>query len=171
MTNSRLLLTAGCTVLLMAFVVQPASADTTVTAHLESLNGSGAGGTATLTATDDGQLIVVIRARGLVPGQPHAQHIHGSLEGGHFMCPSSANDANSDGILTNEEATGEYGTIFFSLSTAGDFSPESGLALNRMPVADAKGNINYAERFRAPTFQTSCSIICRSCTSSSTAST
>lgn len=146
-TRLRLILTAGVSTLLMALVVGPARADTTVIAHLKSLNGSGVGGTATLTATDDGRLTVVIHSHGLVPGQPHAQHIHGSVGGGHFMCPSSADDANGDGILTNEEATGEYGTLFFSLTTRGDFSADSGLAVDRMPVADAKGDIDYRRTF------------------------
>ncbi len=55
----------------------PASADTKVTAQLEESNGSGVSGTATLTATDDGDLRVVIHAEGHVPGVPHAQHIPG----------------------------------------------------------------------------------------------
>jgi hypothetical protein len=127
-----------------------ASADTTVVAKLHPLNGSGAGGTVRLTATDDGRLIVVIHAHGLVPNQPHAQHIHGSREGGgHFMCPSLKDDKNGDGILTNEEAMGEYGTIFFSLTTHGDSSAKSALALNRMPVADSTGHLDYRRTFSA----------------------
>jgi LPXTG-motif cell wall-anchored protein len=150
MAAGRSLLIAGSTSLLLALVAGPAQADTTVHAVLQPLNGSGAGGVATLTATDAGRLIVVIHAHGLVPGQPHAQHIHGSLEGGgHFMCPSSKDDTNGDGILTNEEATGEYGTLFFSLTTRGDFSAKSGLALNRMPVADSHGRLNYRRSFPA----------------------
>jgi LPXTG-motif cell wall-anchored protein len=65
------------------------------------------------------------------------------------MCPSSKDDTNGDGILTNEEATGEYGTLFFSLTTRGDFSAKSGLALNRMPVADSHGRLNYRRSFPA----------------------
>jgi hypothetical protein len=127
-----------------------ATADTSVTARLHPLNGSGAGGTVRLTATDDGRLIVVIHAHGLVPGQPHAQHIHGSLEGGgHFMCPSLKDDKNGDGILTNEEAMGEYGTIFFSLTTRGDSSARSAMAVDRMPVADSKGRLDYRRTFSA----------------------
>jgi hypothetical protein len=127
-----------------------AAADTTVSATLQPLNGSGASGTVKLTATDDGRLIVVIHSRGLVPGQPHAQHIHGSLEGsGHFMCPSLKDDTNGDGILTNEEAMGEYGTIFFSLTTRGDSSAKSALAVDRLPVADSQGRLDYRRTFSA----------------------
>ena len=127
----------------------PAMADTSVTADLRPVNDSGVVGTATLTATDAGELTVVIRARGLLPGQPHAQHVHGSIGSEHFMCPSMENDTNGDGVLSNEEAAGEYGTIFVSLTTSGDASPDSGLALDRMPVADSSGRINYRRTFSA----------------------
>jgi hypothetical protein len=140
---------AGMSVLLLAASAPAANADTTVTARLEAQNNSGASGSATLTATNDGRLTVVIRAQGLVPGQPHAQHVHGTAGGSHFMCPSMANDKDGDGYLTNEEATGEYGTIFLSLTTSGDASPDSGLAVDRMPVADASGNITYKRTFAA----------------------
>jgi hypothetical protein len=129
----------------------PAAADTTVSAKLTQLNHSGASGTVSLTATDDGRLTVVIHSKGLVPGQPHAQHIHGSVTGhsGHFMCPTLANDKDGDGILTNEEAVGEYGAIYLPLTTRGDVSAASALALDRMPVADASGNLDYRRTFTA----------------------
>ena len=84
-----------------------ATADTTVKAKIVEQNGSGASGTVSLTALDNGGLKVVIRSQGLVPGQPHAQHIHGSAGGGHFTCPTlKENDKDGDGVLTNEEANG-----------------------------------------------------------------
>ncbi len=127
--------------------IAPAGADTTVTAQLSESNHSGVTGTATLTATDDGGLRVVIHGDGFVPGVPHAQHIHGSSGGAHFMCPSMADDTDGDGLLTNEEASGEYGKIFMALTTRGDASPESGLAMDRMPVADASGHLDYDRTF------------------------
>jgi hypothetical protein len=148
MIRKSLILT-GVWVVLIAVGSGPALADTTVEARLEAQNGSGATGSATLTATDDGRLTVVIRAEGLVPGQPHAQHIHGTAGGSHFMCPSMANDEDGDGYLTNEEATGEYGTIFVALTTNGDASADSGLALDRMPVADSSGRVKYERTFEA----------------------
>jgi hypothetical protein len=127
-----------------------AGAATTVKAKLVEQNGSGAHGTATLTATGKGGLKVVIRSRGLVPGQPHPQHVHGSAHGGHFGCPSlKENDTDKDGVLTNEEATGEYGTIFLALTTSGGATPEDGLDVKRMPVADAQGRLDYERSFSA----------------------
>ena len=58
-----------------------AAADTTLKAKLVEQNGSGVSGTVSLTALDNGGLKVVIHSQGLVPGQPHAQHIHGSAHG------------------------------------------------------------------------------------------
>ncbi|GAA2103032.1 hypothetical protein GCM10009841_19940 [Microlunatus panaciterrae] len=127
-----------------------AAADTTVKGTLLEQNHSGATGTATLTALSNGGLRVVIHSQGLVPNQPHAQHLHGSAEGGHFGCPTlKMNDKNHDGILTNEEAMGEYGTIFFALTTSGGVTPHDGLDVKRMPVADSKGRINYDRAFPA----------------------
>ena len=83
--GNSLLLVAALAVLCLPTT---AAADTTVRARLVEVNGSGASGSATLTATDDGGLKVVIRSEGLVPGVFHAQHIHGSEHGGHFMCPT-----------------------------------------------------------------------------------
>jgi hypothetical protein len=127
-----------------------AAADTTVKAKLVEQNGSGASGTATLTALGNGGLKVVIHSQGLVPGQPHPQHIHGSAHGGHFGCPTlQKNDTDHDGVLTNEEATGEYGTIFLALTTRGGATPQDGLDVARMPVADSKGNLTYDRTFPA----------------------
>jgi hypothetical protein len=124
-----------------------AAADTTVHATLMEQNHSGVSGTAVLTATGDGGLKVTIHSRGLVPGQPHAQHLHGSAHGGHFGCPTLKDDTDGDGILTNEEATGEYGTVFFALTTRGGTTPKDGLAVDRMPVADSKGRLDYQRSF------------------------
>ena len=134
----------------MLLLPTSAAADTTVRAKLMEQNGSGASGTVTLTATDNGGLKVVIRSQGLVPGQPHPQHIHGSAHGGQFGCPTlKKNDTDGDGVLTNEEATGEYGTIFLALTTRGGATPLDGLDVARMPVADSKGRLNYERTFPA----------------------
>lgn len=149
MTRVRIPIVLAATSALFLTLNSSAFADTTVTADLRQVNNSGAGGTVSLTATDGGRLRVVISAHGLPAGLPHAQHIHGSFGGEHFMCPNMADDTDGDGILTNEEASGEYGSIFMSLTTTGDSSPDSGLALDRMPVADASGQLEYRRTFSA----------------------
>jgi hypothetical protein len=129
-----------------------AAADTTVTAKLVEQNGSGASGTATLTATNDGGLKVVIHSQGLVPGVFHPQHIHGSAHGEHFKCPTLKEaDTDGDGVITNEEGMGEYGVIFFPLTTSGGATatPKDALDPKRMPVADSEGRINYERTFPA----------------------
>jgi hypothetical protein len=129
-----------------------AAADTTVKAKLVEVNGSGASGTATLTALPDGGLKVVIRSQGLVPGVFHPQHIHGTGHGGHFTCPTlKEDDSDGDGFITNEEGTGEYGAIFFPLTTSGGATatPKDALDPKRMPVADAEGRITYERTFPA----------------------
>jgi hypothetical protein len=127
-----------------------AAADTTVKAKLAEQNGSGASGTATLTATDDGGLKVVIHSKGLVPGVFHPQHIHGTAHGEHFKCPTLKEaDTDGDGVITNEEGMGEYGVIFFPLTTSGGATatPQDALDPKRMPVADSKGRIDYERTF------------------------
>jgi hypothetical protein len=147
--RTSLILAVACAALSLP---TSAAADTTVKAKLVEQNGSGASGTASLTAMGNGGLKVVIRSRGLVPGQPHAQHIHGSAGGGHFECPTlKKNDTDGDGVLTNEEATGEYGTIFLSLTTRGGATAQDGLDVKRMPVADSDGRLDYERTFDART--------------------
>jgi hypothetical protein len=144
--NSLLLAAASA----MLWLPTTAAADTTVKAKLVEQNGSGATGTVSLTALDNGGLKVVIRSQGLVPGQPHAQHIHGSAHGGHFGCPTlDKNDKDGDGVLTNEEATGEYGTVFVALTTEGGSTPQDGLDVKRMPVADSEGRVDYERTITA----------------------
>ncbi|GAA2487991.1 hypothetical protein [Streptomyces gobitricini] len=110
---------------------------------LRQLNDSGASGTASL-GLQGRQLTVTIDARGLVPGQPHAQHIHGSTDGHNFRCPDAGADKNRDGIVTTTEGLPAYGDINISLTTKGDTSKASGLAVDRMPVADKDGNVSYS---------------------------
>jgi len=110
---------------------------------LLELNRSGAKGTATLTALPGGDLRVSVRSTGLVPDSPHAQHLHGSTTGMDFHCPDMSADRDGDGYLTTEEGMPAYGDIFVSLTTGGDTSRASGLAVDRMPTADRDGNLAY----------------------------
>lgn len=109
---------------------------------LHQLNDSGGSGTVMLHL-DGTELTVEIEATGLVPGQPHAQHIHGSTEGHDFHCPDASADEDGDGIVTTAEGLPAYGDIAIALTTEGDTSPDSGLAVDRMPVADEDGGLSY----------------------------
>ncbi len=120
-----------------------AFADESVHVQLDSLNKSGATGTATLTSMDNGALKISIRSKGLVPNSPHAQHLHGSTGGMDFHCPDMSADKDGNGYVSTEEGMPVYGDIFISLTTKGDTGKASGLAVDRMPVADAKGNLSY----------------------------
>ncbi|MET9955064.1 CHRD domain-containing protein [Streptomyces sp. NPDC006339] len=117
--------------------------DRTYRIALEPLNDSGARGTATLTL-DGRQLKVTIDVRGLAPGLPHAQHIHGSTDGHDHFCPDMSADTNKDGVLTTAEGLPAYGDINISLTTKGDTTKASGLAVDRMPVADENGALSYS---------------------------
>jgi hypothetical protein len=116
--------------------------------ELAELNGSGASGVAVLTLAEDGSLTVNVEAQGMVPIQPHAQHVHGdsSLERD-FSCPTPDADADGDGIVNTVEGIPSYGEIHIALTTEGDATPASGLAVDRFPVAGAEGSLSYERTF------------------------
>lgn len=120
--------------------VAPAQADTwTFQAQLTELNGSGASGSAWVIVEGD-QATVKINGSGFVAGAPHAQHIH---IGGRNECPTMAADDNGDGVVSTVEGKPAYGSIKVSLTTKGDYSPQSALAVKRMPVASESGELSY----------------------------
>jgi hypothetical protein len=110
--------------------------------------GSNVTGTATLKV-DGTQVHVNIHVRGLTPNLPHAMHIHGIL-GDANVCPPASADTNSDGLVSLEEGAPFYGPIDTSFTETGDTSPASGLALERFPVANGAGNLNYNRTFTIP---------------------
>jgi hypothetical protein len=118
-------------------------------ADLAPLNNSGASGTANLALEGD-QLTTDIASEGLAPGLPHAQHIHG-LEQAMSECPTLANDQDGDGLVNTTEGEPSYGPILTSFTTEGDTSPESGLAVDRFPVANEDGTLTYGRTFEVPT--------------------
>lgn len=139
----RTLLVLPAAAALLLAVPTAAFADESVRVKLLELNHSGASGTATLTAMADGDLKVSIRSTGLVPNSPHAQHLHGSTMGMDFHCPDMSADKDGNGYVSTEEGMPIYGDIFVSLTTKGEVDKASGLAIDRMPTADAKGNLAY----------------------------
>ncbi|WP_298803687.1 hypothetical protein [uncultured Pseudokineococcus sp.] len=110
------------------------SSSTDLTGSLTQLNDSGV--TADVTGSISGtELTISITPSGLLAGAPHAQHIH---IGGTNSCPSNDTEGSgADGALQVSDAAGSYGGIAVSLTTEGDSSPDSGLAVDRFPVGDA----------------------------------
>ncbi|WP_084037856.1 hypothetical protein [Demequina sp. NBRC 110053] len=118
-------------------------------ATLDELNGSGAESTAMVTV--DGTTVrVEISGTGFAPGAPHAQHLHGAADA-NFTCPTPGDveelDEDGDGLLSTMEAAVMYGGVMVSLTTEGDTSGDSALAVDRFPVADDEGNLEYSRTF------------------------
>ncbi len=111
-----------------------AAAPTAVTkANLKPLNNSPVTGTAKVTV-DGRRLQVSVDATRLLKRVPHAQHIHFG-EQARNECPTVRDDDNADHRLTATEGTPAYGPVKVSLTTRGDTSPKSILAVNRFPKA------------------------------------
>lgn len=138
-TTRRTLPVLAATALSVSLGVAPAGAlssdaDTTdLTAHLTELNDSGVESTAWLSL-DGNQLSVSIEGSGLLPDAPHAQHIH---IGGTNTCPDPDMEGTGvDGAIRTTDAADSYGAVAVSLTTEGDTSPDSALAVDRFPVGD-----------------------------------
>ncbi len=113
------------------------------------------GGTVKLTALPNGTIKVQIKAWGLAPDLVHPLHIHAIADGdGGFVagtCPTIAADGvlgrPMNGLIDTVEGIPSYGVVVQSLTTVGDTSPASGLAVDRFPVADSKGMLRYNRTF------------------------
>jgi hypothetical protein len=127
-------------------VEAPAASGSTLYSVLQPLNGSGARAV-TLVGVRGNELTVSVEADGLTPNAPHAQHLHGRLDGEPNVCPGPSADTNGDGLISTVEGQPAYGSIDISLTTQGDVSPASGLAVDRFPVADANGHLSYHRTF------------------------
>jgi len=114
-------------------------------AHLVALNNSGVMGEAEVQVKHH-KLDVEVEASGVLANAPHAQHIHFGAQAAH-ECPTVANDANHDFRLTTGEGLPSYGPIAVSLTTKGDTSPASALAVDRFPTAPM-GMIDYDRHTR-----------------------
>jgi hypothetical protein len=107
--------------------------------------GSQVNGNARITV-DGNEVTVRLRARGLSPNLVHVQHIHGV---GQNECPTAEarNDRVDDGLIDTVEGLPDYGAIQVSLTTRGDATPDSGLAVERFPMADEHGKLTYERTF------------------------
>ena len=97
------------------------------------------------------RLTVDIVANGL-DALPHAMHIHGKDAGELAFCPGEERrDALvDDGLIETVEGLSDYGGIQVSLTTSGDTSPASGLALDRFAAANAFGVLHYQRTIKIP---------------------
>lgn len=117
-------------------------------AELEALNRSGDAGHARIVAHEDDRTVSVqVSTEDASPGLPHAQHIH---IGGDNVCPGPSADTDGDGLIDTAEGQPAYGPIAVSLTTEGDVSADSALAVDRFPVADEDGTVDYTRSFRLP---------------------
>jgi hypothetical protein len=119
----------------------PASAASATThADLQPVNDQNAGGEAFVDVQGN-KITVTMAARGLVPDQPHAAHIHFGAEALH-ECPSIAADDDHNGQISTTEGLPDYGPIVVSLTTFGPTDPGSGLAIDRFSTAPG-GKLSY----------------------------
>ena len=113
--------------------------------------GSVATGRAKLTLHGD-TLSVKLKARGLSPGLPHAAHIHGKDHPEVATCPGADRRVGgvSDSLIETADGLADYGPILVSFTTSGDTSPASGLALDRMPIAQDNGKFTFRRDIQVP---------------------
>jgi hypothetical protein len=122
----------------------------TYQAHLEPVphhpradSGSNVSGHAKVVEVN-GKLKVEVKAYGLSPMLPHLMHIHGDLEAKN-ECPGPEfrDGGVDDRLIETVDGLPAYGPILVTFSTEGDTSADSGLALDRAPVANKKGKLSY----------------------------
>ena len=118
-----------------------AAADDGAAARGDTLNETGASFESSITV-DGNEVTVTVNASGVAPGLPHAQHIH-IPDTGVAVCPSPDADSDGDGIVTTADGVPSYGSVRVSLTTNGDTSASSALAVARFPVADSDGTYEY----------------------------
>lgn len=114
--------------------------------ELDALNDSDVDGDVAVVV-DGTQLTVTLSAENVTADLAHAMHLHFEL-GQPSECPDiDGFDVDDNDILTTAEGVPAYGPVQIALTTEGDFSPESGLAVERFPVADADGFLTYERTF------------------------
>jgi hypothetical protein len=112
----------------------------------EAVANSQAWGSTRIASLPNGKVQVKVEAWGLAPGVPHAMHLHGFTDQADMGCPGPA-QAGDDGLVNVLEGAPFYGGILASLTTSGDTTAASALALDRFPVADASGYLSYSRTF------------------------
>ena len=108
--------------------------------RLNAMNNSLAAGEASIVL-EGRKADVRVKARGLAKNLPHAQHIHFGKQAEN-ECPGLGKDENGDFRITTVEGVPSYGPVRASLTTKGDTSAASVLAVTRYPTAE-KGKYDY----------------------------
>ena len=140
-----LLLAVALSLSVVSVAIAQGTSQKVFMADLDPLNRSGAHGHAVLKK-DGRKLDTKIVTRGMAPKLPHAQHIHGMAQA-ISECPTLAADTNGDRLVNTAEGLPSYGPIRVSLTTRGDTSPASALAVNRFPTANSDGLLRYDRDF------------------------
>jgi hypothetical protein len=143
-----LLLAVAVSLSLASVAVAQSSSQQVFKVKLNPLNQSGASGNATLTL-EGTRLTTKLESDDMAPKLPHAQHIHGFKQAV-SECPTLAADDNGDRLINTVEGLPSYGPIRVSLTTRGDTSPQSALAVDRFPVGEHDGDIHYKRTFSVP---------------------
>lgn len=97
------------------------------------------------------RLRIEMDVEGAAPNLPHAQHIHGSLDPAfQASCPGedARDGTDDDDLISTLEGAPAYGAILISLTTKGDTSPDSALAVSRFPIADENGRYSYKRNIK-----------------------
>ena len=148
----KVLAVSAALALPFVLTVAPAAADEhghdgqTFVTQLDALNDSGASGTGKVMVKGD-QLHVMVNSNGLLAEAPHAQHIHFGEQARHECPTMGQDDEDGDGFISTAEGQPAYGPISVSLTTEGDVTPESALAVDRFPTGDT---IDYDRTFDVP---------------------
>lgn len=80
------------------------------------------------------------------------KHLHGIFdeENAEFVqgiCPGIGRDTDSNGLVDTVEGQPDYGAVRVSLTTEGPTGAGSALAVDRFPVADENGVLEYNRTF------------------------
>ncbi|WP_394251515.1 hypothetical protein [Arthrobacter pityocampae] len=131
MNKMRLLAVPALALGAVAMAGSPAmAADGSYSSTLGQVNGTTGTGTVTIDVVGD-QATIDLQVSGLAETfqgapYPHVQHIHGGAAG---VCPTPANDANGDGIISVTESAPGYGGILATVTTSGPTTPAEALNL------------------------------------------
>ncbi|PPK92620.1 hypothetical protein CLV92_11349 [Kineococcus xinjiangensis] len=113
-------------------------------------SGSNVQGRAQLVARGN-TVTATVHAKGLSPNLPHVMHIHGELDAKN-ECPGPEARVGgvNDKLIETVDGLPSYGPINVSFTTRGGTTPADALALDRAPVANSAGVLNYSRTLEIP---------------------